>query len=56
MDFAEDRLMTGRKMMALLIKGEATSYGLRMTARRSFKGHDVAAVLDEQIDWYGMPK
>ena len=56
MDFAEDRLMTGRKMMALLIKDEATSYGLSITVRRSFKGADVEAVLDEQVARYGMPK
>lgn len=49
MDFAEDRLMTGRKLMALLIKDEATLYGLSITVRRSFKGVDVEAVLDEQV-------
>lgn len=56
MDFAEDRLSTGRKMMALLIKDEATSFGLSITVRRSFKGVDVEAVLDEQVARYGMPK
>jgi len=56
MGFAEDRLSTGRKMMALLIKDEATSYGLNITVRRPFKGVDVEAVLDEQVARYGIPK
>lgn len=48
--------MNGRKMMALLIKDEATSFGLSVTIRRSFKGVDVEAVLDDQVARHGMPK
>lgn len=56
MDFAEDRLMTGRKLMALLVKDEATSFGLSITIRRSFKGSDVEAVLNELVARHGIPK
>ncbi|MFQ6540288.1 IS3 family transposase [Aphanothece stagnina] len=56
MDFAEDRLMTGQKMMALLVKDEATSFGLSITLRRSFKGSDVEAVLNELVAQHGTPK
>lgn len=56
MDFAEDRLSTGRKMMALLVKDEATSFGLNITVQRSFKGVDVETVLDRMVAQYGTPK
>jgi putative transposase len=56
MDFAEDRLSTGRKMMALLVKDEATSFGLNITVQRSFKGVDVETVLDRMVPQYGTPK
>lgn len=56
MDFAEDRLSTGRNMMALLIKDEATSFGFNITIRQSFKSVDVEALLDEQVARYGIQK
>jgi len=56
MDFAEDRLMNGRKLFALLVKDEATSYGLSITNRRSFKGADVESILDELSARYGVPQ
>jgi transposase InsO family protein len=56
MDFAEDRLSTGRKMMALLVKDEATSFGLNITVQRSFKGVDVETVIDRMVAQYGTPK
>jgi transposase InsO family protein len=55
MDFVEDRLMNGRKFMSLLVKDEATSYGLGITVRRSFKGVDVEDVLDGLLARYGAP-
>lgn len=56
MDFAEDRLMRGRKLTALLVKDEATSYGLSITVQRSFKGVDVEAVLEQLFVRFGVPK
>jgi hypothetical protein len=56
MDVAEDRLMTGKKMMALLVKDEATSFGLSITLRRSCKVSDVEAVLNELVAQHGTPK
>lgn len=56
MDFAEDRLMTSRKMMTLLIKDKATSNSRSITVRRCCQGADVEAVLDEQVARCGIPK
>ena len=56
MDFAEDRLASGRKLMALVVKDEATSYGLGIDVRRTFKGIDVEEVLDKLLAQYGAPK
>jgi transposase InsO family protein len=56
MDFAEDRLMSGRKLTALLVKDEATSFGLSLTVQRSFKAVDVERVLDQLAERYGAPR
>lgn len=56
MDFAEDRLMSGRKMMALVVKDEATAFGLRIAVQRSFKGVDVERELDRLVETYGAPQ
>jgi len=56
MDFAEDRLMNGRKIYALVVKDEATAYGLDIRVARSFKGVDVEDVLDELVERYGAPR
>lgn len=56
MDFSEDRLMNGRRFCSLLVKDEATSYGLGITVARSFKAVDVETVLDQLADQYGTPR
>lgn len=56
MDFAEDRLQNGRKVFALLVKDEATAFGLEIAVARSFKGKDVEQVLDMLVDRYGAPQ
>ncbi len=56
MDFAEDRLMSGRKLTALLVKDEATSFGLGVTVQRSFKAVDVERVLDQLAAKFGAPR
>jgi len=56
MDFAEDRLQSGRKVFALLVKDEATAFGLEIAVARSFKGTDVERVLDTLVDRYGAPQ
>ena len=56
MDFAEDRLVTGRKFFALLVKDEATAFGLEVAVAPSFKGRDVEARLDALVDEYGAPE
>lgn len=55
MGFAEDRLMNGRKLMALLVKDEATSFGLSLAVRRSFKAVDVERELDQLVAKHGTP-
>jgi putative transposase len=55
MDFVEDRLTTGRKFFALLVKDEATAFALKVTVAHSFKGRDVEAVLDAAVGEYGTP-
>lgn len=56
MDFAEDRLVTGRKFFALLVKDEATAFALEVAVAPSFKGRDVEARLDSLVDEYGAPE
>ena len=55
MDFVEDRLITGRKFYALLVKDEATAFALGVTVGHSFKGRDVEAILDALVAKYGAP-
>lgn len=55
MDFAEDRLMNGRKFFALLVKDEASAYGLNVSVAPSFKGRDVEATLDRLVALHGAP-
>ena len=55
MDFAEDRLINGRKFFALLVKDEASAYGLGVSVAPSFKGVDVEAVLDKLVTTHGTP-
>jgi putative transposase len=56
MDFAEDRLLDGGKVFALLVKDEATAFGLKIAVAASFKGKDVEAILDQMIKEYGPPE
>lgn len=56
MDFAEDRLMSGRRFMALLVMDEATSYGLAIRVAPSFKSIDVESILDELAAKHGCPQ
>lgn len=55
MDFSEDRLSNGREFFSLLVKDEATSYGLGIVVRPSFKAVDVEAALDALTDRFGVP-
>lgn len=55
MDFAEDRLLNGGKMFALLVKDEATAFGLTIDVAKSFKGRDVERILDGLVAQYGKP-
>lgn len=54
-DFAEDRLVNGRKFYALLVKDEASAFCVALPVSLSFKGTDVVRVLDEAVDRYGKP-
>jgi putative transposase len=54
-DFVEDRLTTGRKFFALLVKDEATAFALKVQAAHSFKGRDVEAALDTLVAEHGTP-
>jgi len=56
MDFAEDRLINGRRFMALLVKDEATAYGLAIRVAPSFKSIDVESILDELVSMHGCPQ
>jgi putative transposase len=56
MNFAENRLMSGRMLTVLLVKDEATSFGLSITVQRSFKAVDVERVLDQLAEMYGAPR
>ena len=48
--------MNGRKLMALLVKDEATAFGLHLNVQRSFKAVDVERVLYELVATYGAPR
>jgi putative transposase len=56
MDFSEDRLQSGRKFFSLLVKDEATAFGLEIEVASSFKARDVESVLDRLVDTYGKPQ
>jgi transposase InsO family protein len=55
MDFAEDRLINGRRFMALLVKDEATAFGLAIRVAPSLKAVDLESVLDELVAKHGSP-
>lgn len=55
MDFSEDRLANGARFHSLLVKDEATAFGLDIRVARSFKGSDVEHILDDLIARYGLP-
>ena len=55
MDFAEDRLINERRFMALLVKDEATAFGLALRVAPSFKAVDLENVLDELVAKHGSP-
>lgn len=56
MDFAEDRLINGKRFYALVVKDEATSYGLAIRIASSFKAATLEKVLDELVAKHGSPK
>jgi putative transposase len=55
MDSAEDRLINGRRFMALLVKDEATAFGLAIHVAPSFKAVDLENVFDEVVAKHGSP-
>lgn len=55
MDFAEDRIVNGRKFYTLLIKHEASAFCIAAPVSLSFKGTDVVRVLNEATAHYGKP-
>lgn len=55
MDFAEDRIVNGRKFFALLVKDEASAFCVAAPVSLSFKGHDVIRVLAQATARYGKP-
>jgi putative transposase len=56
MDFAEDRLENGRAFLALLVKDEATAYGLLIRNAPSFKAKNVLEALEELLERHGRPQ
>jgi putative transposase len=54
-DFAEDRA-GGKKAFFLLVKDEATGFGLTCSARASWKGVDVEEELERIAQIHGYPK
>jgi putative transposase len=55
MDFAEDRIVNGRKFYTLLVKDEASAFCVAAPVSLSFKGVDVVRVLEEATARYGQP-
>lgn len=55
MDFAEDRIVNGRKFWTLLIKDEASAFCVAAPVSLSFKGADVVRVLTQATARYGRP-
>jgi len=56
MDFAEDRIVNGRRFQSLLIKDEASAFCVALPVSLSFKGVDVVRVLEEATARYGQPE
>ena len=56
MDFMHDEFADGRKFRVLTVIDVFTRECLALEARRSFRGHDVAAVLSELIASHGKPQ
>lgn len=55
MDFAEDRLESGRRFQTLLVKDEASAFCIGSPIEPSFKGVDVERYLNAMVIEYGMP-
>ena len=55
MDFAEDRIVNGRKFWTLLVKDEASAFCVAAPVSASFKGTDVVRVLTQATARYGRP-
>lgn len=55
MDFAEDRIVNGRKLYTLLVKDEASAFCVAAPVAASFRGVDVVRVLDQAVVRYGKP-
>lgn len=55
MDFAEDRIVNGRKFYSLLVKDEASAFCVALPVSASFKGADVVRILEEATGRYGKP-
>ena len=55
MDFAEDRLESGRRFQTLLVKDEASAFCIGSPVEPSFKGIDVERHLHDMVMEHGMP-
>jgi putative transposase len=55
-DLTEDRLDNGQRFYALLVKDEASAYGLAIRLGRSFTAHAVRTVLAELVATHGAPR
>jgi putative transposase len=55
-DLTEDRLVNGNRFYCLLVKDEASAYGLAIRLGRSFTGRRVRSVLEELVAIHGAPR
>lgn len=55
MDFAEDRMVNGRRFQSLLVKDEASAFCVALPVSSSFRGIDVVRVLEQAVSRYGKP-
>lgn len=55
MDFAEDRMVSGRRFQSLLVKDEAGVFCVALPVSLSFKGIDVLRALEQAVSRYGKP-
>ena len=55
MDFAEDRMVSGRRFQSLLVKDEAGAFCVALPVSLSFKGIDVLRALEQAVSRYGKP-